>query len=84
MRVLVVEDYKPIRDSLVQGLREADFAVDFAVDGNQALVLFNSQDYDVVILDLMLPGLDGLSVLKTIGSNNNKARVLILSAKDQY
>ena len=82
MRVLLVEDFKLLRDSIAQGLREAGFAVDVAADGPTGLWLAKSNDYDVAILDLMLPGLDGLSLLKELRAAGGKTHVLILTAKD--
>lgn len=83
MRILVVEDYAPLRTSLDKGLRESGFAVDCVADGLEALEYVDSEDYDVVVLDLMLPGMDGLSILERIRSRGLGSRVLILTAKDQ-
>ena len=66
MRLLVVEDYEPVREALTQGLREAGFAVDSAADGDAGLWYATSNDYDVIVLDLMLPGVDGLTLLKRL------------------
>jgi DNA-binding response OmpR family regulator len=82
MRVLVVEDFPPLRSSVVQGLREAGFAVDEASDGEQALWHARSDEYDVIVLDLMLPKVDGLTVLKTLRERRSPCHVLILTAKD--
>jgi DNA-binding response OmpR family regulator len=82
MRVLVVEDYEPLREALADGLREAGFAVDVAADGDMGLWYATSNDYDVIVLDLMLPGTDGLSVLKRMRKAGRTAHVLILTAKD--
>lgn len=82
MKVLVVEDYLPLRDSIVKGLRAAGFAVDFAADGKNALRYATSDEYDVILLDLMLPLLDGLSVLEKLRLGGEKSHVLIISAKD--
>jgi DNA-binding response OmpR family regulator len=83
MRVLIVEDYAPIRSALAKGLAEAGFAVDIAATGDDGLHLALTEDLDVVILDLMLPGLDGLSLLRRLREAGNPAHVLILTAKDQ-
>ena len=83
MRLLVIEDYAPLRQSLVQGLTEADFAVDATGDGKEGLWYAKDEAYDVVILDLMLPGLDGLSILKLMREAGKKCPVLILTAKDK-
>jgi DNA-binding response OmpR family regulator len=82
MRVLVVEDYPPLRTSVARGLREAGHAVDVAADGTEGLALATASDYDVVVLDLMLPGTDGLTVLRTLRARRAEARVLILTARD--
>lgn len=84
MRVLVVEDYAPIRESVVQGLQEGDFAVDSVGDGKEALNLASSFNYDVIVLDLMLPGMSGMEVVKQLRKNNNNACVLVLSASDHF
>jgi DNA-binding response OmpR family regulator len=82
MRVLIVEDYAPLRRSLCKGLREEGYAVDAVGDGREALEYFEAGDYDVVVLDLMLPGLDGFGVLRRIRSAAAPSRVLVLSARD--
>jgi DNA-binding response OmpR family regulator len=82
MRILVVEDFELLRNAVCQGLREAGFAVDSAADGRNALWQAKSAQYDVIILDLMLPQLDGLSVLKQLRENGCSTHVLILTAKD--
>jgi DNA-binding response OmpR family regulator len=82
MRILLVEDYLPLQRSLAKGLREADFAVDVSGDGQEGLWYAKSNDYDVIILDIMLPKLDGLSVLKQLRAKNKNTHVLILTAKD--
>jgi two-component system copper resistance phosphate regulon response regulator CusR len=82
MRVLVVEDSSPIRRSVVQGLREAGYAVDEAVDGDYALRLAASNEHDVIILDLMLPKVDGLTILKTLRARHCPAHILVLTARD--
>ncbi len=83
MRVLIVEDYVPVRSAIAQGLTEAGFAVDIASTGDDGLHLALTGDVDVVILDLMLPGMDGLTVLKKLREAGNQTHVLILTAKDQ-
>ena len=82
MRVLVIEDFELLRDSLCQGLREAGFAVDAAGDGATGLWHARSAQHDVIILDLMLPKIDGMTLLKTLRAEGNAAHVLILTAKD--
>jgi DNA-binding response OmpR family regulator len=82
MRLLLVEDYAPLRRSLEQGLREANFAVDASGDGEEGLWYATSNAYDGIVLDLMLPRLDGLSLLKRLRDAGNQTPVLILTARD--
>jgi DNA-binding response OmpR family regulator len=82
MRVLLVEDSQILRDSIGTGLRQAGYAVDTAADGNAGLWNAQSNDYDVIVLDLMLPGMDGLSILKKLRADGKESQVLILTAKD--
>jgi len=81
MRILVVEDEKRIADFLCRGLEGAGYAVDAAPTGGDALENIHSTDYDLVILDLMLPDMDGLAVLERIRSRKAGPPVLILSAR---
>ena len=82
MRVLLIEDYRPLQISVAKGLREAGFAVDVTGDGKEGLWYAMGEDYDVIILDLMLPGMDGLSILRKLRTEGRKSHVLILTAKD--
>ena len=82
MRVLLVEDYEPLRKSLEQGLSEAGYALDVAADGEEGLWYALGNDYDVIVLDLMLPGVDGLSILRKLRARKKDAHVLILTARD--
>jgi DNA-binding response OmpR family regulator len=94
MRLLIVEDYKPLRKALKQGLKEAGFAVDATGNGEEGLWFAMSNDYDAIILDLMLPGMDGiildlmlpgmdgLTLLKKFRAEGRQNHVLILTAKD--
>src|SRR5579883_1661626 len=81
MRFLVVEDEKRIADFLSRGLESAGYAVDVAHDGNTALEMAHQTDYDLVILDMMLPDMDGLQVLEKIRNRKTSPPVLILSAR---
>jgi two-component system, OmpR family, response regulator len=81
MRALIVEDDARIAEFVGQGLREAGFAVDHASDGDAGLALATGQPYDIAIVDLMLPALDGLSVIQGIRARGVTTPVLILSAK---
>lgn len=82
MRVLLIEDYEPLRRSLRQGLQEAGYAVDATGHGEEGLWYAEGNSYDAIILDLMLPGLDGLSILKRLRDGGHDPPVLILTAKD--
>ena len=81
MRILVVEDEKRIADFLCRGLEGAGYAVDAAPTGADAVQNIHSTDYDLVVLDLMLPDMDGLQVLERIRSRKAGPPVLILSAR---
>lgn len=82
MRILIVEDYEPLRLATSKALREAGHTVDTASDGTRGLELGGTGRYDVIVLDLMLPGIDGMEVLKGIRAEGVKSDVLILTAKD--
>lgn len=80
MRVLVIEDDQDVASYLNKGLRESDYVVDHASDGKEGMMLAASEGYDVMIVDRMLPGMDGLNIIKTIRATGNQTPVLILSA----
>ncbi len=82
MRVLLVEDYLPLQKAVAKGLREAGYAVDATGDGEEGLWYASGNDYDVIVLDLMLPKMDGLSILKRLRADGRPAHVLILTARD--
>src|SRR5438270_7664211 len=82
MHLLLIEDSPRLQASLGRGLRKAGYVVDIASDGNEGLWLAQSNRYDVIILDLMLPGLDGLSLLRRLREKQNGTHVLILTARD--
>jgi len=82
MRVLVVEDYAPLRKALSKGLREAGFAVDASGDGEEGLWYAESSEYDVIVLDLMLPKIDGFAIIERLRDAGNRTHILILTAKD--
>jgi DNA-binding response OmpR family regulator len=83
MKVLVVEDNEPLRKSISQRLRESGFAVDETGDGPEGLWLATENKYAVAILDLMLPGLDGIELLRKMRKQNEDTSVLIITARDQ-
>lgn len=82
MRVLVVEDSRRLRENIGLALRKSGYAVDVAPDGNDGLWMAQSHRYDAVILDIMLPGLDGLSVLRQLRKEGNDTPILFLTARD--
>jgi heavy metal response regulator len=82
MRILVVEDEKKVASFLKKGLEEENYAVDVAHDGEEGLALAQINEYDLVILDIMLPKLDGMEVLRQIRSDGSGVPILILTAKD--
>ena len=80
MRVLVIEDDPDVGAYLVKALREIGAAVDRAADGKEGLFLAVGEPYDVLVVDRMLPGLDGLSILRTLRASGNTVPALVLSA----
>ena len=83
VKILVVEDEPKTGNYLKQGLTEAGFVVDLARDGNDGLHLATTENFDLVVLDIMLPGLDGWSVLKSLRDAGSTVPVLFLTARDQ-
>jgi two-component system copper resistance phosphate regulon response regulator CusR len=82
MRILFAEDDRQLRTSIVRGLREASYAVDQAGTGPQALALAAASEYDVIILDVLLPTKDGLEVCRAIREQGNQVPILMLTALD--
>jgi len=82
MRILFVEDSERLRRSVSHGLRKSGFAVDTAPDGEEGLHLARSESYDVIVLDIMLPKLDGLTLLRRIRDDGKNTHVLLLTARD--
>jgi len=82
MRVLLIEDEKKVADVVARGLRAERYAVDVAYDGEDGWQRASDCDYDVIILDLMLPGLSGVEVLKRLRKQQVKSAVLVLTARD--
>jgi two-component system, OmpR family, copper resistance phosphate regulon response regulator CusR len=83
VKILIVEDEAKTGDYLRKGLGEAGFVVDLAHDGVDGLHLVQTGDYDLVVLDVMLPGLDGWAVLRTLRREGHEMPVLFLTARDQ-
>jgi len=82
MKVLLIEDSRRLVESLSMGLKRLGYTVSAARDGEEGLRLASGQYYDVIVLDLMLPKMDGLSVLRTLRQRKCEAGILILSARD--
>lgn len=84
MRVLIIEDEVRLAENVAGSLREvAGYAVDIATDGEEGLFLAQSNPYDLVLLDLMLPGMSGLDVLKALRSGGHSTPVLVVTARDE-
>jgi len=83
MRILIIEDEGKIAAFLKRGLKEEGYAVDVAADGEQGHFLASTQEYDLIILDIMLPGMDGISLCRKLRSEGNEVKILILSARDK-
>jgi len=82
MRLLVIEDEKKVASFIKKGLEEEHYAVDVAYDGEEGLYLSETNDYDLVILDLMIPKIHGWDVLKKIRAKRNNVPILVLTARD--
>lgn len=82
MRILVIEDEKLIANAIKKGLENNNFAVDVAFDGKEGLSLARDNEYDLVILDLMLPAINGEDICKILRKEGNNTYILMLTAKD--
>ncbi len=82
MRVLIVEDEKSLADILKKGLEEEGYAVDIAYNGEDGLFMAENEPSDIIILDIMLPVIDGMTILKRIRKAGIKTPILMLTAKD--
>ena len=82
MRVLVVDDSERVRKTLATGLRARGMAVETAADGVDAMAMLNGLSFDIVVLDLMMPRVDGTHVLQALKGRAQKPRILVLSARD--
>lgn len=83
MRILVVEDEHKIASSIKKGLEQENFVVDVAFDGDSGYGLGLEEEYDVIVLDLMLPGMDGMTICKKLRENGKQTPILMLTAKGQ-
>ena len=82
MRILVIEDEVKIAQFIKRGLKEEGYAVDVANDGEEGHFLLSSNEYDAIILDLMLPKIDGLTLCHTLRKEGNQTPIIMLTAKD--
>jgi heavy metal response regulator len=82
MRLLVIEDEKKVASFIRKGLEEEHYAVDTAEDGETGLYMAEVNEYDLIVLDLMIPKIDGIEVLKRIRAGKNNVPILILTARD--
>ena len=83
MHILVVEDERAVCETIVRSLRRLAYSVDFCHDGNKAIELLGVERYDLALLDLNLPGADGMTVLRTLRQTDRDTKVLILSARSE-
>lgn len=83
MKLLLVEDSPRLRDTLQRGLDAEGFTVDAAADGAEGRAFLQTYDYDLLVLDLMLPKVDGLTLLRELAMTARRPRVIVLSARDQ-
>jgi two-component system OmpR family response regulator len=81
MRVLIIEDDQQIASFVTKGLKQAGFALDHISDGEEGLQMAELNPYDVMVIDIMLPGLDGFSVIESLRSKGNTIPILVLSAR---
>ncbi|HUU63471.1 MAG TPA: response regulator transcription factor [Dehalococcoidia bacterium] len=81
MRILITEDEKELADALARGLRQQGYAADIAYDGEEALVMAEVNDYDLIILDLNLPKIDGVEVCSKIRASGSPTGILMLTAR---
>jgi len=82
MKILVIEDEKKVASFIQRGLEEAGYTADWAKDGEEGIYMADSEDYDLVVLDLILPRKNGIEVLKELRQMKKRMPILILSAKD--
>jgi DNA-binding response OmpR family regulator len=82
VRILFAEDDRPLRTSVARGLREADYTVDQAANGTQALSMAIGAHYDAIVLDILLPGQDGIAVCQAIRAQGKRVPILMLTALD--
>src|SRR6185436_2323607 len=82
VKILFAEDDKALRTSVARGLKEADYSVDLAANGTQALAMANSTHFDAIVLDILLPGQDGIAVCQALRAAGKRVPILMLTALD--
>ncbi len=82
MRLLIIEDNAPLRDAISQYLREAGYLVDVTAAGDEGLWAADSGEHDLILLDLMLPEMDGMQILKRLRAKENPVHIIVISARD--
>ena len=82
MRILLVEDEEQIADFVARGLKEQGYVIDLASDGHEAVQWTEVAEYDVIILDVMIPGIDGFEVCRTARAKGLSTPILMLTARD--
>ena len=83
MRLLIVEDEKELCDTIAKSLYDVGYEVDTSYNGSEALEYVLTEKYDLIVLDLNLPGIDGMDILRELRRENEETKVLILSARSQ-
>lgn len=83
MRILIVEDEKDLCQMIVKSLKESGYEVDIAYNGNEAMELLDVENYDLIVLDLNLPEIDGMEILEEFRTFNQDTKIIILSARSQ-
>lgn len=83
MRLLIVEDEKELNDMITRSLRKAGYEIDSCYDGDTASANIYAEKYDLIVLDLNLPGIDGMELLRSLRTRDRDAKVLILSARSE-
>ena len=83
MRILIIEDEKKLCEAIGKSLHSAGYEIDVCYDGREALEMIFIEEYDLIVLDLNLPGVDGMDILKLLRDENEETKVLILSARSQ-
>ncbi|CAK0772584.1 hypothetical protein CCP4SC76_5580020 [Gammaproteobacteria bacterium] len=83
MNILLVEDEKKIVDFVCSGFREQGFTVEHCADGHEGFAKASAHEYDLIVLDIMLPGRDGLSILKALRKAGNSTPILLLTARNE-